>query len=98
MNGSRIYSLVVCSLLLLTIFFSMLFISEEMGHHDCTGDDCPVCAVIEICINNVEKCGTVVIAVAAAAVVMITFSENNNIYKEAIVFSSLTGNKVRLNN
>lgn len=55
MNGCRIYSLVVCGLLLLTLFFSMLFISEEMGHHDCTGEDCPVCAVIDICINNVGK-------------------------------------------
>ncbi len=98
MNGCRIYSLVVCGLLLLTLFFSMLFISEEMGHHDCTGEDCPVCAVIDICINNVGKCGTAIIAAVAAVVVMITFSDADSIYKEEIIFSSLTGNKVRLNN
>ena len=98
MNGCRIYSLVVCGLLLLTFFFSMLFISEEMGHHDCTGEDCPVCAVIDICINNVGKCGTAIIAAAVAAVIMITFSNADNKYKEEIVFSSLTGKKVRLNN
>ncbi|SNU09914.1 hypothetical protein SAMN06297422_1373 [Lachnospiraceae bacterium] len=98
MKKYRICSLVVSSLLLLTLFFSMIFISEEMGHHDCSGENCPVCAVLEICINNVEKCGTVVIAAAVAAVIMITFSNVDNNYKEEIVFSSLTGKKVRLNN
>ena len=98
MKKYRICSLVVSSLLLLTLFFSMIFISEEMGHHDCSGENCPVCAVLEICINNVEKCGTVVIAAAVAAVIMITFSNADNKYKEEIVFSSLTGKKVRLNN
>ena len=98
MKKYRICSLVVSSLLLLTLFFSMIFISEEMGHHDCSGENCPVCAVLEICINNVEKCGTVVIAAAVAAVIMITFLNADNNYKEEIVFSSLTGKKVRLNN
>ena len=98
MKKNRICSIAVSFLLLLTLFFSLLFIAEEMGHHDCTGEDCPVCAVIELCINNVEKCGTAIIAAAIAAVVMITFSNDENKYKEEIVFSSLTGNKVRLNN
>ena len=98
MKKYRICSLVVSSLLLLTLFFSMIFISEEMGHHDCSGENCPVCAVLEICINNVGKCGTAIIAAVAAVVVMIAFSDANSIYKEEILFSSLTGNKVRLNN
>ena len=32
------------------------FLAEEL-HHDCAGEDCPVCACLQLCENQVRRAG-----------------------------------------
>lgn len=40
----------ICTAFMLVAFFSIFFIVEE-ARHDCTGENCPICA----CIHQAEK-------------------------------------------
>lgn len=96
-NKCRLQSQILGALLIVSLFFSALFISEELGHHECTGDDCPICATIEMCMSNIRECGTGVILIVLAAVMtalpmmLISYFENEKIT------TSPVENKVRIN-
>ena len=47
-NIRKLYSVIVLSVLLLFVVFSVFFIATETTH-DCCGSDCPVCACIQFC-------------------------------------------------
>lgn len=48
---SRIFVFFISILLLFAMFSSVLLIAAN-AEHDCTGDDCPICA----CIHQCESC------------------------------------------
>ena len=45
---------ILAAVILLTFFMSLLFVIHE-AHHNCTGEDCPICARIEACISTVKN-------------------------------------------
>ena len=49
-KAQRILAGFTCAAFVIVAFFSLLFIAKE-AHHDCTGEDCPVCA----CIHQAEQ-------------------------------------------
>lgn len=49
-KAQRILAGFTCAAFVIVAFFSLLFIAKE-AHHDCTGEDCPVCA----CIHQADK-------------------------------------------
>ena len=57
-NKRRIISILMILLIVFVLVSSFWFILHET-HHDCTGEDCPVCAMIAICRNTLK---TVLIA------------------------------------
>ena len=61
-------------MLLLAVLFSAFFISEEL-HHDCTGEDCPICRTISLCETLLNRAfsGTAVMAVSFLAVITVMF-------------------------
>ncbi len=48
MNKRRhVFAAIICVVLLLSIFVSSAYIVHEAAHHhDCTGDNCPICRFI----------------------------------------------------
>ena len=52
-------------LLVFVMLFSHLFVIAE-ADHDCSGEDCPVCAVIALCQNTLKVLGEAFIAAVAA--------------------------------
>lgn len=62
-------------LLTIAVCFAMLFLAffivAEAGH-DCTGEHCPICYQISVCINTLKKLSFTVVAVAIAAAVTYT--------------------------
>lgn len=56
-------------LMLSVMVFSVMFIVSETDH-DCTGEDCPVCALIQQCEQTVRSIG----GGASAAAVSLLFS------------------------
>lgn len=74
---------VLAALIILTVFMSLLFVIHE-AHHNCTGEDCPVCARIEACISTVKNfIDIVTVAVllsVIAALLIITSLPPNKIF------------------
>ena len=50
----KIVAPVMAALVILAVVMSLLFVIHE-AHHHCTGEDCPICARIEACINTVKN-------------------------------------------
>ncbi len=48
---------IMCIVMLSVVLFSSIYIVHEMNHH-CSGEDCPICAVIQMCENNLHRIGT----------------------------------------
>lgn len=72
-NKLRFAAAVMALAVLFFVFLSVFFIAHE-ADHDCTGDDCPVCALIQMCENNIRQLGNGTSAAAAeAALVFLTF-------------------------
>lgn len=60
----------ICAILLAALFafaaaFSLAFIAHAAGH-DCSGEDCPVCAALEVCLNVLRVFAFAVFAAFAA--------------------------------
>jgi len=93
----KITAWIALAAVLFVMLFSITFISQH-ADHECTGDECPVCAVMEMCgaiIKNLE----VTVAVVAAAVFLV-FSIRNSVQLVAIAGGScsLVSQKIRMNN
>lgn len=66
--------------------------------HDCTGEDCAVCEMIELCEGLVNTfAGSLTVAVIAITAVFLIGSFVNNSY-QFIIHKCPVDNKVRLNN
>ena len=58
----RFAAVLMCVILTAVILLSSFYIVEE-AHHDCTGQNCPICHEIQLCIQMLNTaCGAVVIA------------------------------------
>ncbi len=83
-------------LLMLTIFSSVYIITES--EHDCEGEDCAICHMIEICEGILRNTGKVLSFLVIAAF-MCFVSEFSSIFKSNLSFKrTLFDLKVRLNN
>ena len=60
---------VLAAIIVAVVFFSLFFVIHE-AHHECTGEDCRICARIEACINTVKSFA----GLAAIALVLSFFS------------------------
>ncbi len=56
-NRIRIAAFVMAVMMLVIMLFSSLFIAAH-ADHDCTGEDCPVCACIQQCENTIQGMGS----------------------------------------
>ncbi len=91
------FGLLLALILIAVMFISMLFIAKEMGHHDCSGEDCPICSVVEECINNIRRCGTAANIISCTAVLLpFIVMADQGCVEEARKYNPIS-NKVRLN-
>ncbi|MCR5623995.1 MAG: hypothetical protein K6G11_01995 [Lachnospiraceae bacterium] len=51
---NKIMAFVLISIIVITSMVSEFFIAEEF-EHDCCGEDCPVCSVLECCDNIIHR-------------------------------------------
>lgn len=88
---------ILCIVLLFVTFASLFYIAKE-ENHQCTGDDCPVCACVHQAEQNLKNLGTGFIAEFCAIFVVLSGSTTVCAYAEELFFTSLVSQKVRLNN
>ena len=93
----KIYGQILALIILVAIFFSALFISMEMGHHDCSGEDCPICATMEECVNNIRICGMAAVIAFVIRSFVAEARRQKLSYIVEILLESLIVKRVRLN-
>lgn len=88
---------VLSVLFLVFTIYSLFYIGHE-ARHECSGEDCPVCYVIQVAEQNLKLLG-----VALAVVVVSSFfkkcdSKKINAFPESVLNpSTLISQKIRLN-
>ena len=68
MMKMRRVTLMVIAAFVLAAVTAPFFVMAHESDHDCTGDNCPVCALISICENTLEALGGAMIPAAAVLV------------------------------
>lgn len=96
-NVKRIAAGIMGLVMLIIVLFSAFFIAAE-ADHDCTGEDCPICACIAQCENTLHQIGDG--AAVQAAVIVPVFFMLILAFLFADYFTQETpvSRKVRLNN
>ena len=92
-----IAALVAIIATVLVMTFSATFLVQHHSHQ-CTGNECPICHVMEQCSNNLKTIGTAVIAVAAIVAIRETVKQLTTNSVGEFSCNSLVSQKVRLDN
>lgn len=97
-NSKRRYISMLTGILFLFITVASLFFIAKEETHECTGQDCPICACIHQAEHILNHLGSDMSAVVFMAVIPV-FSTLLLFKLFLVVFDrSLVGKKVRLNN
>lgn len=84
-------------LLLIFTLGSVIFVAHEM-HHQCDGEDCHICHIIQICDQNIKLLG---FALATFAAVRLARQKPGKalsaIEKSPVTYDTLISRKIRLN-
>ena len=93
----RILSGTMAALFLAAMLFSSFFIAVE-ADHDCTGEDCPICAVVHQCENTLRSVsgGPAVPAIVIPLVLSCLLAAF--LYKPYLVQETPVSEKVRMDN
>ena len=67
----RLAALLVAAAVLFVMLFSAFYIAAE-AHHDCAGEDCPVCTLICLCRNTLKNLSLAICAAAFSAMLVST--------------------------
>lgn len=94
---NRITALIAIVAVLFVMLFSTIYISQHK-QHDCTGAECPICAVMDMCANNIRNIGMVVISVAASFCLYLSLQQKVHRENRVSLCCSLVSQKVRMNN
>ncbi len=92
---------ITAGILVMFIFFTMLFsafcIAAE-ADHDCTGEDCPICACIQQCENTLHQIGDGIALQAAVIIPVIFIFLCISLFTLGLPRETPVSGKVRLNN
>ncbi|MBE6003126.1 MAG: hypothetical protein E7232_03405 [Lachnospiraceae bacterium] len=55
-NSNKIIAAIMGVMMLVVVLVSASYVAVESGH-DCTGEDCPICACINQCENTLRQVG-----------------------------------------
>ncbi len=50
----KLIAAILCGLVVFAVLFSAVFIAKE-ADHDCSGEDCPVCACLQMCEQFLQR-------------------------------------------
>ncbi len=93
----RIAAGVMGLMMLAAVLFSSLYIAVE-ADHDCTGEDCPVCACVRQCENTLRSAGEGFRACPAVLIPFLSVLSAAALSLAAASFATPVSRKVRLNN
>lgn len=95
-TSKRITAWIALAAVVLVMLFSVIYVSQH-ADHECTGAECPVCAVLEQCGNNIKNIGAIVVAIIAAFFLCVSIQKSVQYVISTYSDDSLISQKVRLN-
>ena len=96
-KANRIAAGIMSIMLLVIVLFSSFYIAAE-ADHDCTGEDCPICACIQQCDNTLRRIGNGSAAQSSAVVPVLFILFVSALFVAEFSQETLVSRKVRLNN
>lgn len=97
--SSKVSNLITWFLIFATVIvvlFSNIYIIHH-ADHECSGADCPVCAVIEMCENNIKNAGLIATVAVIALFVHLSSKKGVQYFCTDCPEYSLISQKVRIN-
>lgn len=64
-DNHKVVALLLAAILLFSVLFSYEFIPSHT-HHDCCGDECPICRVLDVATHTIAGLKAVVVFVAVS--------------------------------
>lgn len=93
----RTTAILMIFVVLMFLMLSVFFIAHE-ADHDCTGEDCPVCALIQMCEDSLRHLVNGAPAAAAAVLCISLILVMQFCMNDGIIISTPVSRKTRLNN
>lgn len=88
----------IIGVVMLIIVLSSAFLIAAEADHDCTGEDCPICACIQQCENILHGFGDGTAAQLSAIIPVLFILHNVTLFAVVLPQETLISRKVRLNN
>ena len=96
-NTAKANKIAASIMLLVIMLFSSFYIAVE-ADHDCTGEDCPICACIQQCENNLRGIGDGSAAQSSAVIPVLLILFISALFVAEFSQETLVSRKVRQNN
>lgn len=93
----KLSSILMACVLLVVLIGSYTFIAGHM-RHDCIGEDCPICAELEMAENTIMNLGTILAFVAVVLLLCASAQEFTQVYHIFLRKDTLIRLKVELLN
>lgn len=96
-DSGKITAIFLILIVLLFLFISTYFIAYE-ADHECTGEDCPICALLQMSENSLRQLGSGAPAAAAVSSLFILILVMQVCTGDSITLPTPVSRKTRLNN
>ncbi len=96
-DTGKITAIFLILVVILFLLVSTYFIAHE-ADHECTGEDCPVCALIQMSENSLRQLGSGTPAAAVASSLCVLLLVMQFCTGDSITFPTPVSRKTRLNN
>ena len=93
----KVTSCLLAMLMIIVMLFSAFYISAEL-HHDCIGEDCPICACVQQCENVIHKIGGGLFFIISAIIPVVCVCLGAALFVSDIQKQTLISRKIRMNN
>ncbi len=96
-NAKKTFIAVLGLAMLIVVLFSAIFITLETFHH-CEDEDCPICAMIHMCENNLHQLGDGRAMLFATSIILFLIAAKIVVSDCFYQFATPVSNRVRMNN
>lgn len=93
----RITAGIMGLMMLVIVLFSAFYIAAETDH-DCTGEDCPVCACIQLCESTLRGISDGISVASSVIIPFLFILSAAALFVTAVPSDTLISRKVRMNN
>ena len=96
-KSTKAIAIIFAAVVLFSMLFSTYIIASD-AHHDCIGEECPICVQMHVAQNIVNKLSTAIIITAAVLFLCVALHICSYAYEHIIVEKSPIRLKVKMQN